>query len=199
MKANFNLPKQNFKASFSPSKNSYTANFSIGGEGATADYLRLYNKPQINSVELVGNKTSLELGLASLEQGLLAQSALQPNDNISELANDVGYITISDLDGYATENWVGQQGFLTSSDLSGYATETWVNNQGYLTSINSSDVINALGYTPYNSTNPDNYITSSEIPKIATSVNSGSTNAQTVGAKLFYDTVGNIETLLSYV
>lgn len=32
---------------------------------------------------------------------------------------------------------------------------------GYLTSINSSQVTTALGYTPYNSTNPNGYITSS--------------------------------------
>lgn len=37
------------------------------------------------------------------------------------------------------------------------------------------------------------------IPTIATSVSASSTNAETVGAKLFYDTVGNIETLLSEV
>jgi hypothetical protein len=37
------------------------------------------------------------------------------------------------------------------------------------------------------------------IPTIATSVSASSTNAETVGAKLFYDTVGDIETLLSEV
>ena len=47
----------------------------------------------------------------------LAESALQPNDNISELTNDAGYIT----------------------------------------GITSSDVTTALGYTPYNSSNPDGY------------------------------------------
>lgn len=47
----------------------------------------------------------------------LAESALQPNDNISELTNDAGYIT----------------------------------------GITSSDVTTALGYTPYNSSNPNGY------------------------------------------
>lgn len=37
------------------------------------------------------------------------------------------------------------------------------------------------------------------IPDIATSVSSGSTNAETVGAKLFYDTVGDIETALNTI
>ena len=192
MKANFKIPQQNIKATFVPSKNSYTASFSIGGGGVSSDYLLLFNKPLINGVELVGDKNSLELGLASYEQGLLADSALQPNDNISELVNNVGYITgitssdiqtalgyipysaenpsgfitISALNGYATENWVGQQGYLTSSDLSGYATEQWVNNQGFIKGINNTDVITALGYTPYDSANPDGYITSESLPTV---------------------------------
>lgn len=48
-------------------------------------------------------------------------------------------------------------GFITSSALSGYATETWVGNQGYITGIDSSDVTSALGYTPYDSSNPNGY------------------------------------------
>ena len=53
--------------------------------------------------------------------------------------------------------------------LTGYATQTWVQNQNYLTSISSSDVISALGYTPYSSANPNNY--TSNIGTV-TSVNS---------------------------
>lgn len=54
---------------------------------------------------------------ATSAQGTLASTALQPNDNITEL----------------------------------------VNNAGYITGINSSDVINALGYIPYNASNPNGY------------------------------------------
>lgn len=56
---------------------------------------------------------------ATAAQGALADTALQPNDNVSELVNDAGYIT----------------------------------------GITSSDVTTALGYTPYNSSNPSGYIT----------------------------------------
>jgi hypothetical protein len=48
-------------------------------------------------------------------------------------------------------------GYITNSALNGYATETWVGQQGYITGITSSDVTTALGYTPYNSTNPNGY------------------------------------------
>lgn len=63
------------------------------------------------------------------------------DDNVSKFNNDAGYIT--------------------SSALAGYATETWVGNQGYITGITSGDVITALGYTPYNSSNPSNFVSAS--------------------------------------
>lgn len=52
--------------------------------------------------------------------------------------------------------------------LVGYATESWVNNRGYITGITSSMVTTALGYTPYNSTNPSGYITSAALNGYAT-------------------------------
>ena len=67
----------------------------------------------------------------------LASSIPTVPTNISAFTNDSGYIT--------------------SSALSGYATETWVGNQGYITGITSSDVTTALGYTPYDSSNPSGY------------------------------------------
>lgn len=48
-------------------------------------------------------------------------------------------------------------GFITSSDLDGYATETWVDQQGYITGITNKDVTTALGYTPYDDSNPNGY------------------------------------------
>lgn len=113
---------------------------------------------------------------ATKGQGLLADSALQPNDNITELTNNAGYITSSALDGYATEKWVGEQGYLTSvgdgkttikvnntavgtitanqtsnnSINVSVPTDTTdlTNNAGYITGIDSTDVTTALGYTP---------------------------------------------------
>ena len=46
---------------------------------------------------------------------------------------------------------------LQPAALNGYATEQWVGNQGYLTGITSLMVTTALGYTPYNSSNPNGY------------------------------------------
>lgn len=139
-------------------------------------------------IDIENNTISVDFNdVATASQGSLADTALQP----------------SALNGYATETWVGQQGFLTSSSLSGYATQQWVGQQGYITGITSSDVTTALGYTPYNSTNPNGYITSSAISNmqtttnLVTSVSSASTDSQYPSAKLFYDTCGDIETLIN--
>lgn len=64
-----------------------------GGGGGTDNYNELLNKPQVNGTTLSGNKSSSDLGLATSAQGALADTALQPGDNISELVNDSGFIT----------------------------------------------------------------------------------------------------------
>lgn len=71
--------------------------------------------------------------------------------------NPCGYITSSALNGYAKTSDI--------PSLSGYATESWVNSKGYITGITSAMVTAALGFTPYNSTNPSGYITASSLTK----------------------------------
>ena len=56
-----------------------------------------------------------------------------------------------------TSDLTNNAGYITSSALSGYATETWVTDKGYITGITSTDVTTALGYTPYDSSNPNGY------------------------------------------
>lgn len=51
------------------------------------------------------------------------------------------------------------------------ATMNDVTGQGYITGITNSDVVNALGFTPYNATNPSGYQTESEVDdKIASAI-----------------------------
>lgn len=49
----------------------------------------------------------------------------------------------------------------TAGSLSSMNISQFTNNSGYLTGITSGQVTGALGYTPYNSSNPSGYITSS--------------------------------------
>lgn len=79
-----------------------------------------------------------------------------PTSNTA-FTNDAGYITEDALNGYATEQWVGEQGYLTEhQSLSAYstteqmnsaissatddmATQTWVGEQGYITGVDLSN------------------------------------------------------------
>ena len=55
-----------------------------GSASGTKDYEKLYNKPLINDVELVGNKTSEELGLDSCEWGKITGDIEVQNDLMVE-------------------------------------------------------------------------------------------------------------------
>ena len=85
-----------------------------------------------------------------------------------------GFLTSTDISDMATKTWVGNQGYTTNvgtvtsvnnvSPVNGNVTisiptdtNDLTNGAGFITGINSSDVTTALGYTPYNSNNPNGY------------------------------------------
>lgn len=78
-----------------------------GGSSGTTDYTALTNKPQINNIELDGNKSLADLGIQAagdyLVQSDLSTYALKSElpENTSDLNNDSGFITSSALSGYA--------------------------------------------------------------------------------------------------
>lgn len=84
------------------------------------------------------------------------------------------YASITSLLGYTPYNSTNPSGYITSSSLTwanisskptnlSQFTNDLGNYGGWITGITSAMVINALGYTPYNSTNPSNYITSASL------------------------------------
>ena len=126
----------------------------------------------INGV-ISNTQTSAEWG--NITGVLSSQTDLQDAlDDKYDASNPSGFITgITSSDvttalGYTPYNSTNPNGYITISALNGYATETWVTNQGYITGITSSDVTTALGYTPYNATNPNGYITASALTGYAT-------------------------------
>ena len=64
-----------------------------------------YGESAYDTIQSYGNIVTHNVSeFATASQGALADSALQPNDNISELVNNAGYITksVSDLTNYTT-------------------------------------------------------------------------------------------------
>lgn len=100
-----------------------TSEISISrGSGGTGDYNQLTNKPQINSVELSGNKTLADLGIQAA--GNYALKSDIPT-KVSELQNDSQFVTETALtDGLApkaNKTYVDEQ-LATKQPVGDYAT-----------------------------------------------------------------------------
>lgn len=106
-------------------------------------------------------------------------------------ANPSGYITSSALTPYLTSATAAStyypltnpSGYITNAALSGYLTTSaaastyypLTNPNAYISGITGSDVITALGFTPYDSTNPAGYIDMSALTPYLTSATAAST------------------------
>ena len=102
---------------------------SVGGTGETTDYSALTNKPQINGIELTGNKSLTDLGIQPAGTYLTSV----PSEYITETElDDKGYITSTALEGYAQTSAIPT----TTSDLT--------NDSGFITNT----VDNLTNYTP---------------------------------------------------
>ena len=112
---------------------------------------------------------------ATSAQGDLADTALQPNDNISELFNNVGYITSADLpqvnngtltikvNGSNVATFTANQSGNTTANIVVPDSATWGNITGTLS--NQTDLQTALN-AKYDASNPDGYITSADLPTL---------------------------------
>ena len=123
--------------------------------GSAGSYNDLSGKPSINSVELSGNKSLSQLGIASVSALAAKQDKITASNKLSyslllgvptelsQFTDNLGsspvhthsqYLTASALTGYATQSWVTGRGYITATALNGYATESWVTGKGYITS-----------------------------------------------------------------
>lgn len=92
----------------------------------------------------------------------------------SALANKIEKIKVNNTEQTITDKTVNISVPVSSSDLSDGSdlakktdipekTSDLTNDSGFITGISSSDVTTALGFTPYNSTNPSGYQTASDV------------------------------------
>lgn len=117
-----------------------TQTVTLATVATSGSYNDLSNKPNIPTVNnatltIQKNGTTVKTFTANASSNVTANITVPTNNN--QLTNGAGYIT--------------------SSALTGYATETWVGQQGYITGITSAMVTTALGYTPYDASNPNGY------------------------------------------
>ena len=120
---------------------------------------------------------SINSGITSGDVSVI-RTALQPNDDITKLNNNAGYISevtstdVTNALGYTPYNSTNPAGYIsevTSTDVTnalGYTPYDSSNPAGYISGITSTDVTTALGYTPYDSTNPNNYTTKTYVDSI---------------------------------
>ena len=146
----------------------------------SGDYEDLTNKPSINGVSLVGNKTTEDLGI---EAGVTSW-----NGQTGDVVYTPPEVPVQSVNGQ-TGNVV-----LNASDVGALPSNTPIpsktsdlqNDSGYITGIDSTDVTSALGYTPYNATNPSGYVNATQAANAAPVQ---SVNGQTGAVSLTIPTV----------
>jgi len=139
-------------------------NFEVVGGSGTSNYERLANKPSINDIELVGNKTSADLGLQPAGEYLTEETdpifSASPSANItteditnwnnkSEFSGNYNDLTNKpDLSGYITKDANNLTYYTKSSQLSNVATSGSYNDLNNKPSIpsNTSDLNNNSGF-----------------------------------------------------
>jgi hypothetical protein len=72
------------------------------------------------------------------------------------------------VDGYMTAAFASKLNGIAAGATNVTNTNQLTNGAGYITGITSGNVTTALGFTPYNSTNPSGYVSSSGVTSVAT-------------------------------
>ena len=121
-------------------------------------YNELLETPQIEGVDLKGNKSLTDLGIQPAGDYLTSI----PEEYITETElNGKGYITSAALEGYAQTSEIPTD-YLTEADLEGYAQTSAI-------PTNTSDLTNDSGFITKEVNNLDNYTPTSELAAVATS------------------------------
>ena len=136
-----------------------TANVTQSG-GVTTISITDKNGTTTESIDLSNYATQTDLtnGLATKQDTISDLSTIRSNAANGQSA----YTTIGGYGDIVTHNTsefaTSAQGDLADTSIQPNDNITLLNNNaGFISGIDSTDVITALGYTPYDSANPDNY------------------------------------------
>ena len=162
-------------------------NFEVTGGSGTSNYERLANKPSINDVELIGNKTSGDLGLQPAGEYLTEETDpifnASPSANItseditnwnnkSDFSGDYDdLVNKPDLSGYITKDVNDLTYYTKTSDLSSVATSGSYNDLSNKPNIptKTSDITNDSGFIDKSVDDLTNYTKTSGLSTVATS------------------------------
>ena len=181
----------------------------LASVATSGSYNDLSNKPTIPTVNnatltIQKNWTTVKTFTANASSDVTANISVPTKT--SEISNDSGYITksVNNLDNYTLSSALATVATTWSySDLSNKPTiptdtSDLTNGAWFITGITSWDVTTALWYTPYNSTNPSGYVTSSIINDTAygSGWDADTTHAPTKNA--VYDKISSMDTTISW-
>lgn len=171
------LPSQSGNSGKFLTTNGSTLSWATVSTG-TSDYSSLTNKPSINSVTLSGNKTSSDLGLQPALATQTVYSAKGSATKVPQITtNNLGQVTsitevtisqptVNNATLSLQKNGTTVATFRANSASNVTCnitvptkTSELTNNSGFITGITANNVTTALGYTPYNSSNPSGYTT----------------------------------------
>lgn len=130
---------------------------------------RLYLKSKSNEL-LSGYADGSDL-VAVIGNNAVARASADASGNTiasQTWVGDQGFLTSSDLSGYATQSWVEGQDYLTSADLSGYATQSWVWRQNFVSENEVAAYLDDNGYATQTWVGQQGYLTSSALSGYAT-------------------------------
>ena len=182
---------------------------SLAAVATSWSYNDLSNKPTIPTVNnatltIQKNWTTVKTFTANASSNVTANITVPTKT--SDITNDSGYITksVNNLDNYTLSSALATVATTWSySDLSNKPTiptdtSDLTNWAGFITGITSWDVTTALWFTPYNSTNPSGYVTSSIIndTAYASSWNADTTHAPTKNA--VYDKIYSMDNAINW-
>lgn len=197
----------------------------LAAVATSGDYNDLSNKPTIPSevtestvsgwgfTKNTGTVTSVNN--VSPVNGNVTLSIPTVPTNVSSFTNDAGYITSSALNPYvlsadlATVATSGSYNDLSNkptipaaqvnSDWNATSGVARILNKPTIPTVNNATLTiqkNGSNVATFTANASSNVTANIRVPNTVSSVSSSSTNADAVGAKLFYDTVGDIETAL---
>ena len=163
----------------------YQSRTKVEGTGRNQGYTSITGSGIISTVQIIDNDTSITIKYCDNTEGY--EKWLTTSDStLMQRLREINIVRITPLHGW-TESDYGYLGGIGKYNYTGTLIGTTLQDLG-TNEVDFNQVVNQV-------ISCDNTI--QRVSNLVTSVDSSSTNSQYPSAKLFYDTVGDIETLIN--